>query len=136
MTLDLFNNTTDYLASGPYSAEFKRLRSDIQTVGDELIAKLPSQFAKWDHSVQDASYLEALALNVNEKNLTEIRFSRYGRMVAITNEDLVPENLLKIVREILRSYGFNYISEAGLGEPFRLRDRMNGDWFHRFFDYI
>jgi hypothetical protein len=130
-----FENPADYLSAGPRSAECNELLRAIQSAGDEIIAQLPARLTKWDHSVQDASYLKALVLDLNDEYLAEIRFSQYGRLAVITNEDMVPENTLEIIRNVLRSFDFNYVSETDLGEPFRRRTRMNGDWFHRFFDY-
>jgi hypothetical protein len=135
MSFKMFESPKDYLAAGLLSPEFKELQIDIQAAGDKVIAEFPAQLPKWDRSVQDASYLAALVLNIDDRFLTEIRFSRYGKMAVLTNEDLVPESILDAVKQILQNSGFNYISEIELGDSFRIRNRMNGDWFHRFFDY-
>lgn len=136
MTRNYFESPKDYLAEGPQSGDFKDLMRDIESAGDAVIADLPPQLAKWDHSVQDAAYLVALVIRYVDDMLTEIRFSRYGKMAVITNEDVIPKCFRETIERILQDHGFNYVSETELGKPFRLRERMNDDWFHRYFDYV
>lgn len=136
MEKSLFNSPKDYLVDGPLSKDFMDLKRDIQLAGNSVIAELSSPLAKWDHSVQDASYVDSLVIGSNESVLTEIRFSRYGRMAVITNEDMVSKDHLEIISHFLAKNHFHYISETEFGEPFRTRIRMNGDWFHQYFDYI
>lgn len=136
MNHQLFESPKDYLAAGPLSKEFTDIKRDIQLAGDAVINELPQQLAKWDHSVQDAAYLDSLVISNMDNVLNEIRFSRYGKMALITNEDVMPEHQIEVINRILSAHGFHYISETEHGEPFRRRDRINGDWFHRYFDYI
>ncbi|MBB5354044.1 hypothetical protein HNR46_004316 [Haloferula luteola] len=136
MSHQLFESPKDFLAAGPLSKEFVDLKRDIQVSGDAIISHLPPRLAKWDHSIQDASYLDSLVINNEVNFLTEVRYSRYGKMALITNEDVVSKIHIEIISKILMGNGFRYISESELGEPFRRRDRMNGDWFHLYFDYV
>ena len=136
MKLQPFEDLHDYTKDGLYSDEFIELIDSIHSAGNEIIKNLSGRFVKWDHSVQDAAYFEALVIGSSDVYLNEIRFSRYGRMVTLTDEDVLDMKDKAIVVRILEEYGFKYLSEAELGEPFRRRDRMNGDWFHRYFDYI
>lgn len=134
--LALFESPKDYLACGPHSPDFEDLKIAIQSVGDGIIAKLPPDLARWDNSVQDAAYLRTLVMSCDAGALTELRFSQYGMLVVFTNEDMVTAPILQIVRACLSEHGFNYVSETELGSPFRSRNRINDDWFHRFFDYL
>lgn len=66
----------------------------------------------------------------------ELRFSRFGKLATITNEDRLSSEIKNFIITTLKSKRFNYLSESALGKPFRERERMNGDWFHSFFDYV
>ena len=136
MKHQLFEAPKDYLTTGPLSKVFVDLKRDIQLAGDAVIEELSPQLAKWDHSIQDAAYLDSVVIGNVDNALNEIRFSRYGKMALITNEDMMPKHQIEVICRLLAEHGFQYISESEHGEPFRKRDRMNGDWFHRYFDYV
>ena len=80
MKHQLFEAPKDYLTTGPLSKVFVDLKRDIQLAGDAVIEELSPQLAKWDHSIQDAAYLDSVVIGNVDNALNEIRFSRYGKM--------------------------------------------------------
>ena len=127
---DNMSEEKDYLAEGITSKMYQEFEKYVRRSG-KLIIELDSEFT-WDNrAIQDTSTIACICLN--EKNGCELLFSQYGQLATIKNEDLLSDQHFRCIKKILLNNGFEYLSENG--QPFRTRERMNGDWFNLYFDY-
>ena len=123
------NKYHDYLSKGIDSELYLNLIEEIHKLSKIIEEK--SESAELDsRAIQDTSSLACINLNENE---CEVLFSQYGKLTTIKNEDLLSEGLLIFLTNLFEERGFIYMPENG--ECFRNRERMNGDWFHTYFDY-
>ena len=61
-----------------------------------------------------------------------LRFSNFGRMVTLTNPDVVDEAALSAVRAVLRQHGFIWVPPTSLDSP----HAKYGTWRRRYFEYF
>ena len=90
---------------------------------------------------QDASFSVAIRLTetpgVGVTHVCDLRFSNFGDMVAVTNEDYDGSDECMKVFEIARKHGFTPIPHEALDRDY---DGINGGafrtWWIRYFDWI
>ncbi len=76
-----------------------------------------------------------LPLESGERAL--IRFSAYGEMVSVSEEDPVSEDVLRRLQQAFAQHRFVYVPYAVLNVPYTgsLRFSTIVTWWDRFFDY-
>jgi len=134
----LFMNTIptssiDYLEGGANSDIYQKLISEVLLASQSVIESVFFNAEQDNRAIQDTATIQLLVIDASQG--VELRFSRYGRLVTITNEDKVENHQVENLMTILNNSGFSYLSERSLEAPFRERERMNEDWFHSYFDY-
>ena len=113
------------------AAKFDRFCSDLATV---LGAALQAESGS---SIRDASFHSQIYLPLPNGSFSLLRFSNFGDMAAIMNDEQVPDPLLETVTMVLFRHGYFFIPTAELNTPYFGRNPdFNGasTWWRRYFD--
>lgn len=88
-------------------------------------------------SIQDASFHSQIDLCIKDSVPdVGIRFSNFGNMVTILNEEILPKNKFDEILNLFESEDYCYIPEAVLGVHYDGKlENFEGSWFTRFFDF-
>jgi hypothetical protein len=89
--------------------------------------------------IQDASFHSQAFLPLPSDEPVLIRFSNFGDMATVSDEELVPEVALKLVTELLKRHGYAYVPAAILNAPYSgTNPGVTGisTWWIRYFDWV
>lgn len=90
-------------------------------------------------TIQDASFHSDVLLPMADERHALIRFSKFGDMVTVADDEPIPEALLGTIRELLEEHGYVYVPAQVLDQPYTSEESEVGDidtWWLRYFDYL
>ncbi|MFO0796667.1 MAG: hypothetical protein U0804_04265 [Gemmataceae bacterium] len=120
----------DYAAA---TARFGRFMADLSAA---LGQPVPSETGSY---IQDASFHSQASLPLPDGRQATIRFSNFGDMVTVDNNDLVPEPVMAVVLELFIRHGYTYIPAAVLDADYTgSNPGVTGiqTWWIRYFDWV
>lgn len=101
----------------------------------DLEARLGRRFdVETGSRIQDASFHSQILLPGGL-----LRFSDFGRMIAVTPDSEVPEDVMAAIRELAAGRGYTLVPTADLEAPYPRADGTRlgiRTWWIRFFDYL
>lgn len=87
--------------------------------------------------IQDASFHSQLLPLFEGNDAHWLRFSRFGEMVSIYQDDGVPPSLLRQIVALSRRHGYRFVPYRLLARPYPAADGgAMSDWYRRYFDWI
>src|ERR1043166_8982580 len=89
--------------------------------------------------IQDASFHSQIYIPLAGGNFALMRFSNFGNMVTICNEDLLPDATQQIIADLFSQYGYLYIPARVLAEPYTGSNpevTSITTWWIRYFDWV
>ena len=89
--------------------------------------------------IQDASFHSQVFLPLAKGRHATIRFSNFGNMVTVSDDEPVPEALLDSVVTLLTDHGYVYVPANILDRPYTGHNAARGeirDWWIRYFDWL
>lgn len=84
--------------------------------------------------IQDASFHSEIVLPGGR-----LRFSNFGRMIAVTPDSEIPEDVMAAIRELAAGRGYTLVPTADLETPYPRGDGTQlgiRTWWIRYFDYL
>ena len=129
----------------PDGFDYTKEESDFVCAKDRIQSVLREKI-KFETGIyiQDASYhssilLEAKHTKNGEEPHPQIRFSNFGKMIAISNEENVIDSIRIDIIQHLTNLGYTYIPEDVLNEQYTGKNRgVDGidTWWVRYFDWV
>lgn len=119
-----------------YEVANSRFRIFMKDLSSLVGEQIPYETGSY---IQDASFHSQAYLPLPVEGHALIRFSNFGEMVAIDNEDLVPDATLKSVQNLIASRGYIFVPASVLDEPYTGRNPgVTGisHWWVRYFDWV
>jgi hypothetical protein len=89
--------------------------------------------------IQDASFHSHVCLPVGNGHFALIRFSNFGDLVTVSDDELVPEMTMRVVRGLISRHGYIYVPATVLAEPYTgTNPGVTGirSWWIRYFDWV
>jgi len=89
--------------------------------------------------IQDASFHSQMFLPLPGDRHALIRFSNFGDMATVSDDEPVPEPTMAVVRELLARHGHVYVPAAVLAQPYTgSNPGVTGidTWWIRYFDWV
>ncbi len=89
--------------------------------------------------IQDASFHSQIFLPLGNDSHAVIRFSNFGDLSTVSDEETVPAELLRAVVALLESHGYIYVPVEVLCQPYTgLNPGVDGirSWWVRYFDWV
>ncbi len=89
--------------------------------------------------IQDASFHSEITLPLQNPLVAWIRFSNFGDMVTVSNDNPVPEGTLQVIQNLLAQHGYVYIPAEVLHTPYDGHAAGVGwirSWWIRYFDWL
>ena len=115
--------------------------SSVERLAEALSAEVASTFVCETGSIQDSTHgaeislPESLILGSGDA-LPGIRVSNHGRLYVITVLRRITEGTERRIEQVAENHGFTYTPEPLFGEPFDVRERINGDLLNQLYDYV
>jgi hypothetical protein len=126
----------DYPPGFDYHAATERFARFVE----ELSAKLGGALkAETGVHIQDASFHSQVFLPLPGGRHALIRFSNFGDMATVSDDDPVPEPTMAVVLEMLAQHGYVYVPAAVLAQPYTgSNPGVTGidTWWIRYFDWV
>ena len=113
-----------------------RFRAVARDLSNELGVELRMET---ETQIQDASFHSQIYLPGGWFGHHLIRFSNFGDMVSINEDDGLPPDLLERIQEILSRHGYVYIPYVLLEQPYTgVNPGVTGiaTWWIRYFDWV
>lgn len=113
-----------------------RFRAVASELSNELGVELRMET---ETQIQDASFHSQIYLPGGWFGHHLIRFSNFGEMVSINEDDGLPPDLLERIQEILSRHGYVYIPYVLLEQPYTgVNPGVTGieTWWIRYFDWV
>jgi hypothetical protein len=126
----------DYPLGFDYKAATGRFVKFVEALSSALNTPLNSETGS---AIQDASFHSQIFLPLDKKRHALIRFSNFGDMTTVSEDEPVPEALLKVVVELLVTHGYVYIPASVLEQPYTGKNPgVTGirNWWIRYFDWV
>ena len=115
------------------SARFDGFVKDLSTeLGTIYLAETGS-------AIQDASFHSQIVLQMAEGRFVTIRFSNFGNMATVSDEDLMPEPMMRTVQDLFLRHGYVYVPATVLNAPYTgSNPGVTGieTWRTRYFDWV
>ncbi len=112
---------------------FARFLNDLDT------ALGAAQRSETGSHIQDASFHSQIYLSLPEGRFALIRFSNFGDMVTVSEDDPVPEQMWQLLHQLFTQHGYVYVPAAVLGTPYTgTNPGVTGidTWWIRYFDWV
>jgi len=127
----------------PSRFDYDQLNREVRAVWRELESQLGRTLPIEDGSrIQDASFHADIILWQQQSgkviHRVSLRFSNFGNMVTLTDEESVPDVEYRIIQSTLHDHGFTYVPTDELEKEYYgvIPDRRTiGTWWIRYFDY-
>jgi hypothetical protein len=107
---------------------------------EELSAALGTSLRSETGSyIQDASFHSQVFLPLSDDHCAVVRFSNFGDMVAVDDEEPIPDTTIKQVTELLAKHDYTWVPAAVLHAPYTgVNPGVTGisSWWIRYFDYV
>ena len=119
-----------------YRESIARFRAVAKELSNELGAELRTET---ETHIQDASFHSQIYLPGGWFGHHLIRFSNFGEMVSINDDDGLPPDLLERIQAILKRHGYVYMPYALLEQPYTgVNPGVTGieTWWIRYFDWV
>lgn len=107
-----------------------------ETLSSALAVPLKSETGS---AIQDASFHSQIFLPLGDERHAVVRFSNFGNMATISEEEPLPAQLLETVVELLRKYRYRYVPASVLEQPYTGKNPgVTGipSWWIRYFDWV
>jgi hypothetical protein len=120
----------------PPHFDWRKTRPRIERCIATIEAIFGTQFdPEW--GAQDADYCCEMYLPLEADERVLIRFSAFGEMVSVSEEEPVPEDVLCRLQQAFAQHRFVYVPYAVLNTPYTgcLQFSTIDTWWDRFFDY-
>lgn len=120
----------------PPGVDWRNVLQRMQRCVEELAAVLGVDLEP-DWSAQDANFWCEMWLPLESGEMALIRFSSFGDMVAVIEDDTVPNRVLDQAQQVFAQHGFVYVPYAVLDAPYTgcAPAGTIATWWDRFFDY-
>lgn len=89
--------------------------------------------------IQDASFHSQAFLPLADGRFALIRFSNFGDMVTVGDDEPIPEPTMHVIRELFSRHGYVYVPAVVLAEPYTgSNPGVTGidTWWIRYFDWV
>ena len=126
----------EYPVGFDYGATTRRFTEFAEALSSALGVPLRSETGSL---IQDASFHSQIFLPLGEGRHAVIRFSNFGDMATLSEDEPVPPELLKAVVGLLERHGYVYVPASVLAQPYTGRNTgVTGirDWWIRYFDWV
>lgn len=124
----------------PEGFDYDRATKRFATFADDLSVALGHQLNTESGShIQDASFHSQIYLPLNDEWRAVMRFSNFGDMVAISDDESVPAQSMKLILDLLTKHGYVYVPSSVLEESYPgTNPGVTGirDWWIRYFDWV
>jgi hypothetical protein len=124
----------------PPSFDYRAATIRFKKFADELSATLGVPLTTETGSyIQDASFHSQLLVPLAGGRNTLIRFSNFGNMVTISEDEPAPEEMLSTIKRLFDRYGYVYVPASVLEQPYRgSNPGVTGidTWWIRYFDWV
>jgi hypothetical protein len=87
------------------------------------------------YAIQDASFHSQVFVPLGEKWFTSMRFSNFGNMVTIRDDEATPRVLKTMVNDLLKKHGYVYVPSHVLRQKYP-GDEWVPNWWTRYFDHL
>jgi len=89
--------------------------------------------------IQDASFHSQIYLLLGGVRFALIRFSNFGDMVTVSEDEPIPHEVKEMVIDLLKKHEYSYIPSSVLEQPYTGKNPgVTGirDWWIRYFDWV
>ncbi len=89
--------------------------------------------------IQDASFHSQIYLPLGKERFALIRFSNFGDMVTVSEDEPVSNELIQMVVDLMKKHDYMYVPSSVLEQPYTGKNSgVTGirDWWTRFFDWV
>jgi hypothetical protein len=121
----------------PPDFDWRKARRRMETCIAELVAVLGVDLEPdWDS--QDASFCCEMWLPLESGAMALIRFSSFGDMVTVSEDNPVPGSVLGQAQQVFSQHGFVCVPYAVLNTPYTgcAPPGTIATWWIRYFDYL
>jgi len=120
----------------PPKFDWRKARRCVEKCVAKLVAVLGVDLVPdWDS--QDASFCCELWLPLESGAMALIRFSSFGDMVTVAEDNPVPNSVLGQAQQVFAQHGFVYVPAAVLDTPYTgCAPGTIATWWIRYFDYL
>jgi hypothetical protein len=90
-------------------------------------------------SIQDASFHSQIFVPLPAGRLALVRFSYFGDMVTVSDDEPVPEEMLQLLQQLFAQHRYVYVPAAVLSTPYTgIAPGIGGidTWWIRYFDWL
>jgi hypothetical protein len=126
----------EYPPNLDYAGAVTKFKRFATSLAEALRAPLRTETESY---IQDASFHSQIFVPLPDGGFTLIRFSNFGDMVTIGEDQPVPENVREIVLNLFEKFGYVYIPADVLEQAYTARDPKIScirTWWIRFFDWL
>ena len=124
----------------PPGFDYKSAQAKFAKFSNELKEAIDSSMKTETGSyIQDASFHSQIFLPLPDGGQTVIRFSNFGDMVTFSEDDVIPDAMTQILRQLFEKYEYQYMPESVLSEPYTGKNSgVTGisTWWVRYFDWV
>jgi hypothetical protein len=115
------------------TARFARLVDDLSA------ALTVAPRVETGSNIQDASFHSQIYLPLADGRFALVRFSNFGDMVAVSDNEPVPERTMRVFQDLFARHGYVYVPATVLAEPYTGGNPgVTGidSWWIRYFDWV
>src|SRR5262245_31099362 len=98
-----------------FRAAQRRFARFIRDLSSELRVQVKAESGR---EIQDASFHGQIFVPVGDNKVTAIRFSNFGNMATISEDEPIPEALLVTLKRLLNQHEYVYIPASVLEQPY------------------
>jgi hypothetical protein len=126
----------EYPTGFDYDAATRRFAKFTEALSALLKVTLKSESGSY---IQDASFHSQIYVPLDSERYTLIRFSNFGNMATVSEDEPVSEELMRAIVELLEKHGYVYVPAAVLDQPYTGENPgVTGirTWWIRYFDWV
>ena len=89
--------------------------------------------------IQDASFHSQIYVRLDAERNALSRFSNFGDLATVSEDEPIPEEILKTIVGLLEKHGYIYVPASILDQPYTGKNPgVTGirNWWIRFFDWV
>jgi hypothetical protein len=119
-----------------YNAAASRFAAFVQDLSEAIGATVRSETGA---EIQDASFHSQAFLPLPANRRAVIRFSKFGDMVTVGDDERVPASMMKLIVELITRHGYTYVPAIVLNAPYTgSNPGVTGisSWWIRYFDWV
>lgn len=126
----------EYPAGFDYDAATERFGKYAEALSIALGRPLENESGSY---IQDASFHSQIYLPLGMERFGLIRFSNFGDMVTVSEEEPVPKELMEKITDLLMKHDYVYVPSSVLIERYTGKNPgVTGikNWWTRYFDWV